>query len=78
MQEVGGRSDPQNGQGITKEESCHFPFWYNGRLRYECVELEGSSTSSRVFNHCLNIKQFINSIILLLDKILRNYFIISN
>ena len=71
MQEVGGGSDPQNGQAITKEERCLFPYWYNGRLRYECVELEASSTSSRVFYYSLIIKPFINSIILLLLE--KNY-----
>ena len=51
MQEAGGRSQAQNGQAVTKEERCRFPFWYKGRLRYECVELESSSTSSKVFSN---------------------------
>ena len=55
--EAGGRSETLNGQEpTTEEERCHFPFWYQGRLRYECVELDTtSSTSSQVvsFNSIL-------------------------
>ena len=48
VQEVAGPSRPPNEQTSSIEERCHFPFWYKGRLRYECVKLDTSSTSSQV------------------------------
>ena len=49
--EIGGRAESLNGQQTSREERCHFPFWHQGRLRYECVELDttSSSSSSQVF-----------------------------
>lgn len=45
MHEAGGRPRPRNGQtNRTREERCHFPFWYKDRLRYECVKLDASQT----------------------------------
>ena len=44
--EIGGRAESLNGQQTSREERCHFPFWHQGRLRYECVELDTTSSSS--------------------------------
>ena len=46
VHETGGLS-PKEDPSII-EERCHFPFWYKGRLRYECVEREGATKSSQV------------------------------
>ena len=48
VQEIGGLSPKEDASII--EERCHFPFWYKGRLRYECVEREGATISSQVIN----------------------------
>ena len=44
--EIGGRAESLNGQQTSREERCHFPFWHEGRLRYECVELDTTSSTS--------------------------------
>ena len=48
VQETASSSRTPSGEMGIKEERCHFPFWYNGRLRYECVQLDSTPTSSQV------------------------------